>query len=277
LKYGFEVKLSHLSEKFVQIVKNPKFGHGKNMNPCIDCRILMLKEAKTFMEMTGADFVSTGEVVGQRPMSQMRNTLRMIDKQVGLVGRVLRPLCAKVLDPTVPELEGLVDRERLTGFHGRSRKPQIALAKEFGLEEYPNPASGCLLTDPNYSARLKEMLRHDPEAELNEFHLLRAGRHFRLPSGLKLIVGRDEADNSRIMSHAGKSDYMMHVENVGSPLALISSSSTPEDLHTAASICARYSGARHLKEVEVTFDKNGEQGVLKVEPAENGMIDSLRV
>ena len=159
-KFGFQVKLCHLADKFIEIVKNPKHGHGRNMNPCIDCRILMLKEAKELMGITGADFIITGEVVSQRPMSQMRNTIYMIDKEAGVSGIVLRPLSAKLLEQTLPETKGIVDRERLYGFHGRSRKPQMALAKELGLTEYPMPASGCLLTEPNYSYRLRELLRY---------------------------------------------------------------------------------------------------------------------
>ncbi|HEX8948665.1 MAG TPA: 7-cyano-7-deazaguanine synthase, partial [Dissulfurispiraceae bacterium] len=128
-KFGFEVKLCHLAEKFVEIVKRPKFGHGKNMNPCIDCRILMLKEAKELMAMRGAHFIVTGEVLGQRPMSQRRDTFPRIDREAGLEGYILRPLSAKLLKPTIAEQSGLVDRERLYGFHGRSRKPQMALAE----------------------------------------------------------------------------------------------------------------------------------------------------
>src|SRR6266498_5555079 len=193
-KFGFKVKLSHLGDKFIELVKNPKHGYGRNMNPCIDCRILMLSEAKELMEITGADFVITGEVLGQRPMSQQRNTLAMIDKEAGVKGYVLRPLSAKLMDVTIPEKEGLVDREKLYAFNGRSRKPQIALAEEFGLTDYPAPAGGCLLTEPNYSHRLRELLRHNPDPSLSELHLLRVGRHFRLSPACKAIVGRDEKE-----------------------------------------------------------------------------------
>jgi tRNA-specific 2-thiouridylase len=141
-QFGFEVKLSHLSEKFIEIVKNPKFGHGKNMNPCMDCRILMLKEAKEFMNMTGAAFIITGEVLGQRPMSQRRDALDVIDREAGLKGHVLRPLSAKLMKPTIAEEKGIVERGLLYDFSGRSRKPQIALAEEFGLTDYPAPAGG---------------------------------------------------------------------------------------------------------------------------------------
>ncbi|MBI5664062.1 MAG: 7-cyano-7-deazaguanine synthase, partial [Nitrospirae bacterium] len=160
VKFGFQVKLAHLSDKFLEIVKNPKYGHGKNMNPCIDCRVLMLKEAKEFMKLTGADFLITGEVVGQRPMSQRKNSFPMIDKAADVKGLVVRPLCGKILPATIPEETGLISRDMLHDFNGRSRKPQMALAEELGLTEYPAPAGGCLLTEPNYSHRLRELLAH---------------------------------------------------------------------------------------------------------------------
>jgi tRNA U34 2-thiouridine synthase MnmA/TrmU len=276
-RFGFEVKLSHLAEKFIEIVKNPEFGHGKNMNPCIDCRILMLREAGELMRMTGADFVATGEVVSQRPMSQMKNTLRMIEKQAGLKGYVLRPLSAKLLEPTVAEQEGLVDRERLGDFNGRSRKPQIALAREFGLTDYPAPAGGCLLTDPAYSHRLRELLEHNPSPSLKDFHLLRVGRHFRLSSGLKVVVGRNQQDNAKIEGLAEVGDCLLDVEGAGSPIALISADAGLDDMLTAASICARYSDAKHLPRVRVQIKRGGEISTLEVSPALNGMPDLLRI
>ena len=162
-QFGFTVKLCHLADKFIDIVKKPKYGHGKNMNPCIDCRILMLKEAKKFMELKGADFLVTGEVLGQRPMSQRRETFPLIDREADVKGLVLRPLSAKLLKPTIPEINGLVDRERLYGFSGRGRKPQMALAQELGLTQYPTPAGGCLLTDPQYAMKLRDLILHDPD------------------------------------------------------------------------------------------------------------------
>src|SRR4030065_2715300 len=152
-KFGFKVKLAHLSEKFLEIVKNPKYGHGKNMNPCIDCRILMLKEAREFMDMTGSDFIITGEVLGQRPMSQRKDALDIIDREAGLRGLILRPLSAKLMKPTVMEEKGMVNRDLLYDFSGRSRKPQMAPAVEFGLTDYPAPAGGCFPNGPNYSFR----------------------------------------------------------------------------------------------------------------------------
>lgn len=276
-KFGFDVKLCHLADKFISIVKNPKYGHGRNMNPCIDCRILMLKEAKELMAVTKADFIITGEVIGQRPMSQMRNTLYMIDKAAGLKGLVLRPLSAKLLEPTMPEINGIVEREKLYDFGGRSRKKQMALAQEFGLTEYPMPAGGCLLTEPNYSNRLRELLSYSSDPALNDFHLLRVGRHFRLSPLCKLIVGRDEKDNSQLEELAEENDYLMEVEGFGSPLALLKGSGCKELLDLAASICARYSDAKDLREVEVKISNKTESFIKKVKPAENSLINSYRI
>ncbi|MCC6345917.1 MAG: 7-cyano-7-deazaguanine synthase [Nitrospirales bacterium] len=276
-QFGFEVKLCHLAGKFTEIVINPKFGHGRNMNPCIDCRILMLREAKELMKMRGADFVITGEVLGQRPMSQRRDTFPRIDRESELAGYILRPLSAKLLKPTVPEQQGLVDRERLCAFNGRSRKPQMALARELGLREYPAPAGGCLLTDPLYSYRLKELLAHTPAPSLTEINLLRVGRHFRLSAARKAIVGRDEADNNALLSLAADGEYRFWVEGYGSPLTILGGAATEEELKLAASLCARYSDAKRLPVVEVTVAKNGTRSVMKVAPASKETVDSLMI
>jgi tRNA U34 2-thiouridine synthase MnmA/TrmU len=275
-RYGFTVKLCHLGDKFTEIVKNPKYGHGRNMNPCIDCRILMLREARALMEMTGADFVSTGEVLGQRPMSQRRDTFPVIDREAGLEGYVLRPLSAKLMKPTVAELRGLVNRELLRDFSGRSRKPQMALAREFGLEEYPPPAGGCLLTDPIFSYRLRELLAHVPDPTVKDLHLLRVGRHFRLPSGRLVVVGRNEAENNALQAIAER-DVHLWVEGYGSPLTVLGADASEDDIMTAAALCARYSSARRLPEVEVTIERNGQIRTVTLPPASDDVIDSLRI
>jgi len=276
-KFGFEVKLSHLSDKFIEIVKNPKFGHGRNMNPCVDCRILMLKEARDFREMTGADFIITGEVLGQRPMSQRRDSLDIIDREAGLKGLVLRPLSAQLLKPTIPEERGIVDRELLYNFSGRSRKPQMALAREFGLTEYPAPAGGCLLTEPNYSYRLRELLAHDPNPSLLDLRLLRVGRHFRLSPGCKIIVGRNKTENENLLKLAESGDALVRVLGHGSPLTLVRGGGDGDILLTAASICARYSDARDLSEADIkVFNGHGEFAI-KVSPAGISVIEDLKI
>lgn len=276
-KFGFTVKLCHLSEKFIEIVKNPAHGHGRNMNPCIDCRILMLKEAKELMDMAGANFIVTGEVIGQRPMSQMRNTLAMIDKKAGVSGIVLRPLSAKLLEPATSEINGLVDRDKLHDFNGRSRKQQMALAKEFGLTDYPMPAGGCLLTEPNYSFRLRELLNYNPNPSLKDLHLLRTGRHFRISPPCKIIVGRDEKDNDKIESLAGEGDYILSVENFGSPVTLLTGDGSQDFINLAAAICARYSDAKHLPSVDVTVHLKGKKFSVTVSPATERTIEKYRI
>ncbi len=277
-KYGFELKLSHLADKFFNIVKSPRFGHGKNMNPCIDCRILMLKEAKAFMELIGADFLVTGEVLGQRPMSQRGECFPLIDMEAGVEGLVLRPLTAKNLPLTKPEMEGLVDREGLYDFRGRTRKPQIALAKEFGLTDYPSPAGGCLLTEPVYSYRLKDLLTCKDDPDLREIHLLRVGRHFRMSPGAKIVVGRNREENEKILSLAGPEDILMRVDGVGSPTTIITGRPDDEEIRLASSLTARYSDAKHLPVIEVTVF-NGEEILyrLKSVPAGDDILERYRI
>jgi tRNA U34 2-thiouridine synthase MnmA/TrmU len=277
VKFGFRVKLSHLSDKFLEIVKNPKHGHGKNMNPCVDCRILMLKEAKRLMNLLNADFIITGEVLGQRPMSQRRDCFPLIDKEAGVKGIVLRPLSAKLLADTVPEEKGLIKVEMLYGFSGRSRKPQMALADEFGLTEYPAPAGGCLLTDPIYSYRLKDLLTYNENPEYKDINFLRVGRHFRFSPECKIVVGRNEEENDLIRSLSESDDYMLRVEGFGSPLTVILGSPTDNAITAAASLCARYSDAKRLPEINVTVSKNKQTHHLKVQPADNDTIEYYRV
>jgi tRNA U34 2-thiouridine synthase MnmA/TrmU len=276
-KFGFEVKLSHLSEKFIEIVKNPKYGHGKNMNPCIDCRILMLKEARKFMGIIGADFIITGEVLGQRPMSQRKNLFPMIDKDAMVQGYVLRPLSAKLLDITIPEQKGIVNREALYDFRGRSRKPQMALAQELGLSEYPSPAGGCLLTDPNYSLRLKELLTYKKDPDFRDINLLRIGRHFRFSPECKIIVGRNHDENLKIRALANKEDYLLRVEGCGSPLTLVTGRVTDKALSIAASLCARYSDAKHLPVVNVTVTTENVKYHLQAPPANSEILEIYRI
>lgn len=277
LKFGFDVKLSHLSDKFLEIVKNPKFGHGRNMNPCLDCRILMLKEAKAMMEMSGADFLVTGEVIGQRPMSQRRDTFPVIDREANVKGLVLRPLTAKHLKITIPEEKGMVNRDLLYDFFGRSRKPQMALAAEFGLTEYPAPAGGCLLTEPNYSFRLKELFSHISDPSYKDINLLRLGRHFRLSHDCKVIVGRKKEENDAILSLVENSDYTMHVPGYGSPVTLILGKPNDGILDIAASLCARYSDAKNLDEVDVLVKRGDEIYPVKVKPATDEILKQYAI
>ncbi|MFH1703893.1 MAG: hypothetical protein ABIB41_10795 [Nitrospirota bacterium] len=275
-KFGFEVRLIDLSDKFIEIVKKPKFGYGKNMNPCIDCRIMMLKEARVYMDKIGADFIIAGEVLGQRPMSQRKDTLYCIDKQAGVKDYVLRPLSAKHLKVTIPETKGIVNRDMLFDFRGRSRKPQIALAKEFGLTEYPAPAGGCFLTEPNYSHRLKDLLTYKPHPSLDDLKLLKIGRHFRFSPSCKIIIGRNNDENEKIWLLSEKG-YFLKVEGCGSPTVLVAGETTDEALKVAASLCARYSDAKNLSEVEIVAIKGNDTFTFRASPATNEIIEALRI
>lgn len=277
VKFGFQVKLSHLSDKFLEIVKNPKYGHGKNMNPCVDCRILMLKEAKEFMKILGADFLITGEVIGQRPMSQRRDCFPRIDKDADVKGLVVRPLCGKLLPATIPEEKGLISRDMLLDFNGRTRKPQMALADEFGLTEYPAPAGGCLLTEPNYSYRLKDLLDHNNDPEYKDINFLRVGRHFRYSPDCKIIVGRNIDENNIIRALLDSDDYILKVEGVGSPTTVILGDATEEAIDVAASLCARYSDAKKLPEVKVAVKINDKKYYVIVPTAGNDMLEQHRI
>lgn len=266
-KFGFNVKLMHLGEKFVDIVKNPQFGRGKNMNPCTDCRVLMLSEAREFMEMSGADFIVTGEVMGQRPMSQVKDKLFLTMKQSGLKGKLLRPLSAKLLPPTDAELNGMVDREQLEGISGRSRKRQMEMAVQFGLDDYPSPASGCLLTDSAYSGRLRDLLSHSERISFDDLNLLRAGRHFRLNPQTKIVVGRDERDNRTIASCTRPEHLRLEAVEIGSPLTLLIGDTSEESIEKAAALTARYSSARKEPQVEITVTSDQGQHRVRVQPA----------
>ncbi|MFQ6007664.1 MAG: hypothetical protein ACE5K8_01810 [Candidatus Zixiibacteriota bacterium] len=277
-KFGFNVKLMHLGQKFVDIVVNPKYGRGKNMNVCIDCRILMLKEAKEFMEMVNADFIITGEVVGQRPMSQTRDKINLVVKETGLKGKLLRPLSAKLLPPTEPELSGMVDREKLEGIQGRNRKRQLELAAQFGLEDYPSPASGCLLTDIGYSNRLRDLLAHTDRITFDDLNLLKVGRHFRLDARTKVIIGRNEQDNKRLLVYKRRHHLHLEAQGLGSPVTLLVGDTTEENITKAACLTARYASAKNKSQVEISV-MNGEHALRKllVKPAIDKEIQPLAI
>jgi tRNA-uridine 2-sulfurtransferase len=276
-KFGFKVKLAHLGQRFFDIVKNPRFGHGKNMNPCIDCRLIMIDEARHYMEMTGADFIITGEVLAQRPMSQRRYSLDLVARECGLAGKLVRPLSGRLLPPTIPEKEGKIKREWLLNIEGRSRKRQMDLAAEFGLTDYPTPAGGCLLTDVNYSNRLRDLLKYNPDPEFNDLNLLRVGRHFRISPKAKLVVGRDEPENDVIESLKLASDIILEAVDFKSPIGLLRGEISDEDIALAASLVARYSdGKREVSlKVETRFD--GQSNILETSPALDVFMEKIRV
>jgi hypothetical protein len=276
---GIPVELVDISEEYLPMVLQPKHGYGANMNPCIDCRVFMLERAKRFMDEVGADFVFTGEVIGQRPMSQMRQTLDVTERESGLEGRLLRPLSAKLLEPTEVEAAGLVDREKLHGFHGRNRKPQLELAEKYGIRRFMQPAGGCcFLTDESYSRKLQDLLdahNGDP-LSMDDVYLLGVGRHFRLGPKVKVIVGRDEVENS-FLAYYVKNGWSAHAAHFKGPLALIVGDPSDEALNTVASLVARYCDGKRESSVRVTFEKSGSTQTVDAAPADNDLIEELRI
>lgn len=225
-KYGIDVRVVDLSKGYIELLRNPEHGFGKHFNPCVDCKIFMLRRARELMEEYNASFLVTGEVLGQRPMSQRRDTLRVIERDSGCDDILLRPLCAKRLKETKPEREGLVDRDKLYGFTGRGRKDQIRLAEEFGISDYPNPAGGCILTDPNLGTRIEQFYAGkfnilNSELGENDIRLLLVGRQFRLPSGVWFILGRNMKENERIEGMAGPGDWLVQMKERPGPTGLL--------------------------------------------------------
>jgi tRNA U34 2-thiouridine synthase MnmA/TrmU len=248
---GIPLTVQNITEPYIEMLKNPPCGYGKHMNPCMDCHALMFRLAGAIMETKGFDFLFSGEVLGQRPLSQNMPSLRYVEKQSGFDGYILRPLSAKKLPETLLEKEGLVNRDLLLGISGRSRKPQIKLAKEFGIKNYPSPAGGCLLTDKGYATRLKDLFDHQETFTVAELQLLRHGRHLRLDQETKIIVGRTQKDNEHIMKyHNPKTDTVIKITNYPGPIVLMPHGGKKEIMALAASICAGYSKAPDLTPVD---------------------------
>jgi len=250
-KLKVPIKVINTTERFLELVKKPKFGYGKNMNPCIDCRINIFRIAGEYMREIGADFIITGEVLGQRPMSQRKEAMKIIDKEANLMGLVLRPLCAKHMEPTIPEKSGIVDRERLLQIRGRSRKNQIQLADVFQIKDYPCSAGGCLLTDPEFAHRMRDLV-NSCDASVNDVNLLKVGRHFRLGTQTKAIVGRNEEDNTRIESFSREGDILLSLVDMPGPLTLIRGEINEERIFVAARITARYTKSQLLPSIKVS-------------------------
>ena len=256
-----------ITEVYYPLLINPPRGFGSQHNPCIDCHILMLREAATIMAAQGFNFLYTGEVLGQRPMSQHRGALNVVARESGCPELVLRPLSAKLLAPTRPELEGWVDRELLLDISGRGRKRQMELASRYGITNYPSPAGGCLLTDPGYAARLKELLTHTRKPSRRDLELLKWGRHFRLPGGVKVVVGRTHKENEAISLLLAPGDLVLRVQGYPGPLVLVPGASNLEGATEAAALTASYSDAPEGQEVAVTTRQEGNIHQLKATAA----------
>ncbi len=264
---GIPLTVEKITDEYLNMLQNPNGGYGKNMNPCMDCHSLMFKLAGKIMRERDFHFLFSGEVLGQRPMSQTRPSLKYVEKHSGMKGYILRPLSAKRLDETIPEQNGWVVRDKLLDITGRGRKRQIQLAREFGVTEYPAPAGGCLLTDRGYSARLKDLLERKSCIAERELHLLKFGRHFRTPSGAKIIVGRTQKDNDNILIHRDETrDAVLRAIRYPSPIVLISCDSDREDILVAASLSAGYSKAPANVPAEVALESPRGNELLTVLP-----------
>ena len=262
----------------MKVVKAPRYGRGRGMNPCIDCRVFTFSKAKDFMKEIGASFVITGEVLGERPMSQRRNAIEIIERESGLKDLILRPLSAKLFNPTMPEKKGIVNRDRLLDFQGRQRTRQISLAKDLGINDYPCPAGGCLLTDKGFSNRLKDLFKYTPDYDISDLHILKTARQLRISDNAKLFVGRNEKENETLLSFAKPGDHVFDVINIPSPIALVRGDLRDGELSLAASILARYSDDKS-ESVKVSYSMfpSKEARLVTVNPATEQAISSLRI
>jgi len=267
---GIPLRVVDIGEAHLEMLKNPKYGYGSQMNPCIDCHALMLKTAGGIMDAEGFDFLCTGEVLGQRPMSQRKDALRAVDKLSGYGGHILRPLSAKLLWETVPEALGKVDRQRLLDIHGRSRKVQIALAAHYGIEEYASPGGGCILTKAGFADRLRDLLATQEEVGLHDVELLKFGRHLRLPSGRRLVVGRIHADNLKLQELAWEEDLLFRVKGIPGPTGLIAVQVSEQEVELAAGIVASYSDAETGEDTVVVLSgRENREVTVPVRPKED--------
>jgi tRNA U34 2-thiouridine synthase MnmA/TrmU len=244
---GLSTTFLALGDAYLDILRSPAYGYGANLNPCIDCRIMMLQRAKELFDEMEASFIVTGEVVGERPMTQSKNTMRMIEKRSGLDGLIVRPLSARLLPPSIPEQTGVVDRERLLNLSGRGRKRQLELAKNYGITEVPTPAGGCLLTDPSFSTRVKDLMDHG-ELTRENVQLLLHGRHFRLVTGGKAVVARNEGENARLLQSSGPHDLILEIRGGRGPVVLLRADNL-DGLAAAASLCAKYARSQTPAEI----------------------------
>jgi hypothetical protein len=275
-KYNIDLKLIDITDDYLKLLRNPPHGYGKNFNPCIDCKILLLTKAKEMLAELRASFLITGEVVGQRPMSQRKDTLRVIERDSGCADLLVRPLCAKRLPPTQPEIDGLIDREQLLDFSGRTRAPQIKLAENFGIEDYPSPAGGCTLTDPILSKRIEQYYRQHETILKEDVRLLLVGRQFRLPYGGWLVLGRKEQENEQVLELYQPDDYLLKLENRPGPTGLLRYATDHRDLEFAAGLMGRYGGKKNTDVVEVPVRCERAQDVttISVRPLEDQLFQS---
>ncbi len=267
-KYDINLTLRDISEEYMLMLKNPVHGYGKHFNPCLDCKIFMMTRARQMMAEVGASFLISGEVIGQRPMSQRRDAMRIVERDSGCDGILLRPLCAQRLNETKPEIDGLVDRTRLAGLSGRGRGGQIEMAESFGIREYPTPAGGCMLTDPIVGERIKEFYNTHEEVTIADIRLLTIGRQFTLRDGSWLVIGRKSSENPIIESMAGADDLCLTMQDRPGPTAVLRNLKSRADLALAAGLVARYakkdSSGRSMPGVVLSSGKDGVEEIMGV-------------
>lgn len=272
-----DLKTVYLGEEYIEMLKHPKHGRGAGFNPCIDCRAMMFEAAKKHMEEIGAEFIISGEVLGQRPMSQHGPALRIIEKESNLEGKIVRPLSAALLPKTDPEKNGLIKRKDLGMIKGRSRKIQLQMAKEFGIINPPNAGGGCLLTDPAFGLKTKDLFDHTDTPTQNDIDLLKVGRHFRLDENTKLIVGRNKEENSSISLLALPDDIILETKDYVGPTSLLRGKTADKYKEFAASITLRYSDAPKDSKQIVVSQKNNERHEIQIECAEESLYLKFRI
>jgi len=276
-KIGLNLIEADITKEHLDVLRSPKYGYGKNMNPCIDCHILMLKIAGRIMEDREADFIFTGEVLGQRPMSQTRQSLYVVAKNSGYEEYILRPLSALLLPETRPEIEGKVDRQRLLAIKGKGRKDQIKLARHYGIDHYSAPAGGCLLTDPMFSKRLRDLFQYNMDFHIRDIELLKYGRHFRINEFSKAIVGRNSIENEELQRLSHKEDIVIHITQFPGPTTIVPHGGDEITIHSAASLCALYSDAPKNEEVTALCRKGNTVSHIRVKAALRDDIECLLI
>ena len=280
---NINLEIIDITEELLKILKKPKYGLGKNMNPCIDCHALMFKKAGEYMNKIGASFILSGEVLGERPMSQNRNSLNIIERESGFKGRILRPLSALLLAETIPEKEGLVDRNKLLDISGRSRKRQMELAAKMGIKDYPSPAGGCKLTEPAFSKRLRDLFFTQESFSIEEIELLKLGRHFRLSKDIKLVVGRNKEENEQLQNFFQEGDFLFKAKNLKGPVSLLKRGSkvNNELINKSCRITARYCDRNEEENEKVNINyfskSNGLVRTIKVKPLIEDELETLRI
>ncbi len=274
---GINLKTVYLGDEYIEMLKNPKHGFGSGMNPCIDCRAMMFDAAKKQMDKIGAEFIISGEVLGQRPMSQHGPALRTIEKESNLEGIIVRPLSGALLPKTEPEKNGLIKRENLGMIRGRSRKPQLELAKKFGIEDPPNAGGGCLLTDPAFSLRAKDLFKHTETPTTNDIDLLKVGRHFRFDQKIKFVVGRNKEENEIIKSLALSNDILFEARDHMGPISILRGDGLDRFEKSAAEITLRYSDAQKNEQSVVIIKKDNKNSDLLVSCATEPEYTQYRI